>query len=264
MRRCYNFLYQIEKGVLNLRKQFVSREAANLARQRALLIALSDDLTLPLLQIRSSLEVLETGAVSSKAAKEHFHVMSMSADTGLHLAEAYRLILQSEKLADLPLEPVAIGAVLEEVAHKLSPYAKEYSTELYIDVQGRLNPVLAHQPSLAAALECLSSSLIRAQAAQTKQKDYRIVLGAHRSNNLVAAGVFSNVQGLTDRTLRAARSLSGNARQPMTALPAGAASGVLLADMLCSALWQPLRASAHKNMPGLAVSIPSSKQLTLV
>ena len=247
-----------------MRKQFVSREAANLARQRALLIALSDDLTLPLLQIRSGLESLETQKLTAKAFQEQLHLMSMSADTGLHLAEAYRLVLQSEKLADLPLEPVAIGAVLEEVAHQLSPYAKEYSTELYIDVQGRLNPVLAHQPSLAAALQCLSSSLIRAQAAQTKQKDYRIVLGAHRSGNLVAAGVFSNVQGLTDRTLQAARNLTGNARQPLPALPAGAASGVLLADMLCSTLWQPLRASAHKNMPGLAVGVPASKQLSII
>ena len=248
-----------------MRKQFVSREAANLARQRALLIALSDDLTLPLLQIRSGLENLDAGKLKEAQAKEQLRLMSLSADTGLHLAEAYRLVLQSEKLVDLPLEPLAIGAVLEEVAHKLSPYAKEYATELYVDVQGKLNPVLAHQPSLAAALECLSASLIRAQAAQTKQKHYRLILGAHRSaNNTVATGVFSNVQGLSDRTLRAARSLSGNARQPLTSLPAGAASGILLADMLCSTLWQPLRASAHKSIPGLVVGIPASKQLQLI
>lgn len=248
-----------------MRKQFVSREAANFARQRALLIALSDDLTLPLLQIRSSLEIIESPTIDKKTTKEHLHLMGMSADTGLQLAEAYRLVLQSEKLTELPLEPVAIGAVLEEVAHQLTPYAKEYSTELYVDVQGRLNPVLAHQPALVAALQCLSTSLIRAQAAQTKQKEYKILLGAHRStNNQVAAGVFSNVHGLSDRTLRAARTLSGNARQPLPALPAGAASGVLLADMLCSVLWQPLRAAAHKNMPGLAVGVPASKQLSFV
>lgn len=248
-----------------MRKQFVSREAANVARQKALLIALSDDLTLPLLQIRSTLEVIETENYSQNLIKEHIRTMSMSADTGLHLAEAYRLVLQSDKLIDLPLEPVAIGAVLDEVAHQLTPYAKEYSTQLHIDVQGRLNPVLAHQPSLAAALQCLSTSLIRAQAAQAQAKDYHIILGAHRSaNNLVAAGVFSNVQGLSDRTLRAARTLAGNARQPVPALPAGAASGILIADMLCSALWQPLRAAAHRNMPGLVVGVPASKQLQFV
>lgn len=248
-----------------MRKQFVSREAANVARQKALLIALSDDLTLPLLQIRSTLELLDTQIFSESLVKEQLRSMSMSADTGLHLAEAYRLVLQSDKLMDLPLEPVAIGAILDDVAHQLSPYAKEYSTDIHIDVTGRLNPVLAHQPSLTAALQCLSASLIRAQAAQTQSNDYHILLGAHRSaNNLVAAGVFSNVQGLSDRTLRAARTLAGNARQPLPALPAGAASGVLIADMLCSALWQPLRAAAHKNMPGLAVGVPASKQLQII
>lgn len=248
-----------------MRKQFVSREAANVARQKALLIALSDDLTLPLLQIRSTLEVLDSQAYSEELIRSQIRMMAMSADTGLHLAEAYRLVLQSDKLIDLPLEPVAIGAILEDVAHQLTPYAKEYATELHIDVQGRLNPVLAHQPSLRAALQCLSTSLIRAQAAQTQSKSYHLLLGAHRTtNNLVAAGVFSNVQGLSDRTLRAARTLTGNARQPLPALPAGAASGVLIADMLCSALWQPLRAAAHKSMPGLAVGVPASKQLQFV
>jgi hypothetical protein len=248
-----------------LRKQFVSREAANVARQKALLIALSDDLTLPLLQIRSTLEVIETEKYSAKALADHIKMIGLSAETGLHLAEAYRLVLQSDKLVDLPLEPVAIGAILDDIAHQLTPYAKEYATKIHIDVQGRLNPVLAHQPSLIAALECLSTSLIRAQAAQTQAKEYHIILGAHRSaNNLIATGVFSNVQGLSDRTLRAARTLAGNARQPLPALPAGAASGVLIADMLCSALWQPLRAAAHKNMPGLVVGVPASKQLQFV
>jgi hypothetical protein len=248
-----------------LRKQFVNREAAAIVRQKALLIALSDDLTLPLLQIRSSLELLNADTVTKESIKDQIRLMSMSADTGLHLAEAYRLVLSSDKLVDLPLEPVAIGAILDEVAHQLSPYAKEYATEIHIDVQGRLNPVLAHQPSLAVALQCLSTSLIRAQVAQIKSKEYHIILGAHRSaNNLVAAGVFSNVQGLSDRTLRAARGLAGTARQPLPALPAGAASGVLIADMLCSALWQPLRAVAHRNMPGLAVGVPASKQLQII
>ncbi|MBX4199674.1 hypothetical protein KW789_02160 [Candidatus Saccharibacteria bacterium] len=239
--------------------------AAQLAEQKALLIALSDDLTLPLLQIKTSLELMENQKYSKEAVELQSKVMTMSADTGLQLAEAYRLVLQSDKLHDLPLEPVSIGAVLEEVAHELSKYAYEYSTELQVDVQGKLTPVLAHQPSLMAALQCLSASLIRAQAAQTQQKDYRIILGAHRSgNSLVAAGVFTNIHGLSDRTLRAARSLVGHARQPIPALPAGAASGVLIADMLCSAMWQPLRAAAHKNMGGLAVGVPASRQLKFV
>ncbi len=247
------------------RKQSSRVSFSHLAEQRALLIALSDDLSLPLLQIKTSLELLQSQKYSVSAVAAQAKIMSLSADTGLQLAEAYRLVLQSDKLQDLPLEPVAIGAVLDEIAHELSGYAEEYSTELRVDVQGRLTPVLAHKPSLQAALQCLSASLIRAQAAQTQTGDHHIILGAHRSEGyVVAAGVFTNIQGLSDRTLRAARALVGHARQPLPALPAGAASGVLIADMLCSAMWQPLRAAAHKNMSGLAVSVPSSKQLQFV
>jgi hypothetical protein len=38
----------------------------------------------------------------------------------------------------------------------------------------------------------------------------------------------------------------------------------LVADMLCAALWQPLRAAAHNNLAGLATSLPVSKQLKFV
>lgn len=227
-------------------------------------MTLSDDLSLPLLQIKTALQLLASDNFSKKMVKQQARIMTMSAETGLRLAEAYRLVLQTDKFDELPMEPVAIGAVLEEVAHQLSPYAREYATDLEVDVQGRLVPVLAHPNSLMAALECLSSSLIRAQAAQTQQKTYRVILGAHRSGADVAAGVFTNIQGLSDRTLRAARSLAGHARQPLPALPAGSASGVLIADMLCSVMWQPLRAAAHKNMNGLAVAVPISKQLQFV
>jgi len=242
----------------------LARGSADIAQQKALLVALSDDLALPLLQIRSGLENLEQSNYSKAVVSEQVRLMTMSADSGLQLAEAYRLVLQLDKLSDLPMEPVAIGAVLDDVAHQLAPYAWEYSTVLEVDVQGRLTPILAHPPSLAAALQVLSSSLIRAQAGQTKQKQHKLILGAHRSGTEISAGVYTDMHGLSDKTLRAARALVGRARQPMPALPAGAASGVLIADVLCSAMWQPLRAAAHRNLHGLAVTVPASKQLQFV
>jgi len=231
----------------------------------ALLGALSDDLSLPLLQIKSSVEVLEQVSFARAASRAQAERISLSADNGLQLIEAYRLVLKSSQITDMDYEPVAIGAVLEEVAHQLSPYAKKYDTELLVNVQHHLTPVLAHQPSLSAALQVLSASMIRAQAAQVRQKHYKLLLGAHRSpDSVISAGVFSNVQGLSDKTLRSARGLVGKARQPLPAIPAGAASGVLIADMLCTAMWQPLRAAAHGGMHGLATAVPISKQLVFV
>jgi hypothetical protein len=229
------------------------------------LLTLSEDIALPLLQIKASLELLDSQNFSKAAARQHSQSGKLSIDTGLQLIEAYRLLLNTDDYTKLPAEPLAVGAVLEDIAHKLNGYAKQYNTIIEVSVQPRLAPVLAHQPSLNAALEVLSSSIIRAQTAQAEQANYKLVLGAHRSpDNVIAAGVFSSVHGLSDRTLRAARGLVGKARQPLPAIPDGAAAGVLVADMLCTAMWQPLRAAAHHNLPGLVTMLPASKQLQFV
>lgn len=236
-----------------------------MARQRALLMTLSEDISLPLLQVKSSLELLQAHNYAKPAVRQHTHESSLSIDTGLQLIEAYKLLLGSDDYAKLPAEPLAVGAVMDDIAHKLSTYAAQYNTTIEVSVQHKLAPVLAHLPSLSSALEVLSTSIIRAQSAQSEQKSYQLVLGAHRSpDNAIAAGVFSNVHGLSDRTLRAARGLVGKARQPLPAMPAGAAAGVLVADMLCTAMWQPLRAAAHHNLPGLVTMLPASKQLQFV
>lgn len=228
-------------------------------------MTLSDDLALPLLQVKSSLELLGANNFAKTAARRHAEESVLNVNAGLQLVEAYRLLLGSAEIDKLPLEPIAIGALLDDIAQKLVPYAKEYSTKIEVSVQHRLAPVIVHQPTLYSAMEVLSSSLIRAQSAQSDEKSFRILLGAHKTaDNAIAAGVFSSMHGLSDKTLRAARSLVGRARQPLPALPDGAAAGVLVADMLCTALWQPLRAAAHDNLAGLATSIPASKQLQFV
>jgi hypothetical protein len=230
-----------------------------------LLLTLSQDLTLPLLQVKSSIELLQAKSFSKGITRQHAADSLISVDTGLQLVEAYKLLLNAEDISLMPAQPLAISSVLEEIAHKLEPYAKQYRTSIEVSIQSRLAPVLAHQASLNAALEILASSLIRAQAAQSDKSRYKLILGAHRSaGNTVAAGAFSDVQGLSDRTLRAARGLVGKARQPLPAVPAGSATGVLVADMLCASLWQPLRAAAHHSLPGLVTMLPASKQLQFV
>lgn len=248
-----------------MRKLKTDQAAAQMAPMYALLAALSDDLSLPLLQIKSSVEALEHVSFARAAARAHAEKIQLCADNGLQLIEAYRLVLKSHQLAGDEFEPVAIGVVLQEVAHQLTPYAKKYDTELVVDVQHRLTPVLAHQPSLCAALQVLSASMVRAQTAQVQQKRYKLLLGAHRgAENVISTGVFSSVHGLSDKTLRSARGLMGKARQPLPNLPVGAASGVLIADMLCSAMWAPLRSAAHGGLHGLVTAVPISKQLQFV
>ncbi len=246
-------------------KRQSDRGFADTEQQRAVLSALSDDLALPLLQIKTTLELIDGSKLSAKNSLRHARAMALSTEAGLQLIEAYRLALRAQDEAALPLEPVAVGAVLQEVAQQLTPYAKSYGTTVEVNLQGRLTPVLANKQSLTAAMQCLGASLIRAQAAQSESKNHKLMLGARRSaDNVISTGVFSNAQGLSDRTLRTARSLAGRARQPLNGFPAGTASGILIADMLCGAMWQPLRAAAHRNMHGLATAVPISKQLQFV
>jgi hypothetical protein len=247
-----------------VRKKGYNRGVEEFNKYRSLLAALSDDLSLPLLQIKSSLEILD----SNHADDELFHQrqsMFLSAEAGLQLIEAYRLALRASDHDITQMEPVTIGAILEGVAQHLEPYAKQYATDLIVDIQGSLTPVLAHKPSLEAALQCLGASMIRAQAASVNQKRYYLMLGAHRgSDGVIATGVFSEFSDLSDKTLRTAHSLVGKAHQPLPNIPVGAASGVLIADMLCASMWQPLRAAAHRKISGLATSIPMSQQMQFI
>lgn len=249
-----------------MRRKAIGAGTDKMNPMQALLVALSDDLSLPLLQVKSSLEALQGDGFSRPATRLSAEQMFLSVENGLQLIEAYKLTLRmNHDIESLSFEPVAVGAVLQDVAHKLTPYAKKYATDLQVDVSGRLTPVLTHQPSLHIAMQILSASLIRAQAAQVQQKRYRLLLGAHRaSESIISTGVFSSIEGLSDKTLRMARSLTGHARQPLPAMPPGAASGVLIADMLCTSMWQPLRAAAHGGLHGLATAIPISKQLQFV
>jgi hypothetical protein len=245
-----------------MRNQSFSPGIQDLNKYRSILATLSEDLSLPLLQIKTSIEAMEG---QPAVPQVHMQNMSLSVEAGLQLIEAYHLALKSDINFQQDMEPVAIGSILQEVAHNISPYAKQYATDLEVDITGSLTPVLAHRESLIAALQCLSTSMIRAQSASGQKKRYLLVLGAHRGpDNLISTGVFSEVQGLSDKTLRIAHNLAGRAHQPLSGIPTGAASGVLIADMLCSSMWKPLRAAAHRKLRGLATSVPVSKQMQFI
>lgn len=246
-------------------KRQLRRSNDGQVRQRALLVAMSNDLALPLTVVKTGLELMEDAGYAKSTVRPRAESMTLAVEAGFQLIETYRLLLQSDEILKGVPQPVAIGAVMEEVAHRLTPFAREYSTAVEVDVQSRLTPVLVHQPSLDAVLQSLSYSLIRAQTAQAESKRYRLILGAHRSaDSAIAAGVFSDIEGLSDRSLRAAHSLMGQARQPLPAVPPGAASGILIADMLCAAMWQPLRSAAHHHLSGLVTALPTSSQLNFV
>lgn len=233
-----------------------------------LLVALAHDLRLPLLQIASGVEVLQTVSAKTKLSHTSLQQLSAVSKSGIELIDSYLLALQiANNNQQLVLEPVAVGAILDEAAHRLTPYARQYDTTLSVHVSSRPKPVLAHRPSMEALFVCLGSSLIRAQVAQRGglEKKHQIQFGAHGNrSDWITAGVFGSIEGLTYEALRTARNLVGKARQPLPALAADTAAGVLLADLLSSMVYHPLKSATHGHQKGLATSFPVSKQLRLV
>jgi hypothetical protein len=95
---------------MDLKKSAFSREQSQLAAQRALLMTLSEDIALPLLQVKTSLDLLEGQGFVKTAARRHVRESNLSVDTGLQLVEAYKLLLNAEGQAGLLAEPVSVGA----------------------------------------------------------------------------------------------------------------------------------------------------------
>ena len=223
-----------------------------------MLSAIAYDLSLPLLQIKASAELKQ----NSKKPSPDIGVLTQS---GLRLIDSYIMALElRSNRQQLVLEPISINSLLADTAHDLQSYAKHYNTTINVEVLGRMKPILTNRSKLQSALYCLGCSLIRAQASSDAKK-HTVVLGAQRGrSDSITAGVFGSFSGLSDKAMFRARSLAGQASQPLPSVPAQNAGGILIADMLVSALYQPLKAARFKEYSGLATTFPVSKQLRLV
>ena len=221
-----------------------------------MLSAIAHDISLPLLQIKAKAEL----GVSAKSNEE----LKLLTQSGLKLIDSYLMALELRQNGDqLILEPVSVGSVLTDTAHELSKLAEYYDTKIEIDIVGRRIPILTNKAKLQSAFYCLGASLIRSQnAAGKKQKT--VVIAAHKAADSIQAGIYGNFTNLSDKELFRARSLAGKAGQPLPSLPTGNGGGVLIADMLISSLYKPLKSSKFKEMSGYASQFPLSKQLRLV
>jgi hypothetical protein len=177
----------------------------------------------------------------------------------IQLIDSYLLGLQVQGQPVLELEPVSVASMLQDVAHRLTPYAKQYSLELEVSLSGKYGPVMANRSQLEAAYMALGHSLIEAQTGEQP----RIVLAAHKSANGIVAGVFSDGNMTTD-IFRRARALYGQARQAAPGLSAQSGAGIFIANSILESMQAPLRVAHHHKMSGLAATLLPSQQLQLV
>jgi hypothetical protein len=223
-----------------------------------LLVALAEQLKLPLLQITQSVELASLGGTINLKRIETV------ADMALSLLDSYVLSVQlAEGQLSLNLEPVSLAAVLHDSAARLERLARQYHCALEIDLGGRYSPVMADRKGLEAAVTALGQSFIEAQA-QHGADQPRLVLATRRGRRGIVAGVYGNRAELTAAMFHRAKLTSGRARQPLPSFGHGPGAGVFVADALLSAMSGDLRVARLRDLTGLAVALTPSAQLRLV
>jgi hypothetical protein len=234
------------------------RPAAVLSQH--LLLALAEQLKLPLMQIARQAEL-----DSLQPSDSTIPNIRITADSALKLIDSYVLGVQlaTQESGLFEAEPVSISSVLYDAAAELAPLAKAYDVQLDLKVDGRFGPVTAHRRGLQAALVSLGFALIEAlPALETSQ--LRLQLSAHRCRYGIVAGLYSDAQQLTTDVLRQGRNLYGRARQPMTSLTSGSAAGIFVADAILQGMESQLTVTKHSKLYGLGAILQPNPQMRLV
>lgn len=223
-----------------------------------LLVALAEQLKLPLLHISQHLEIVRAGGELRSQHLEHV------ADMAMYLIDSYILSRQlSLNQTQLELEPVSVSSVLQTAANRLDRIAKEYACDLSVELSGRYGPVMAHRRGLEVSMVALGYSFIEAQQVTGKQRP-KIVLAAHKTRFGITAGIYGDHDELTTDMFRRARLLYGRAKHSLPPLGHSANAGVFVADSLMSLMQSKLYVSRHSKLTGLAAVLAPNPQLALV
>ena len=237
----------------------MQKDGAKLKGQDALFLSLVEELTRPFLQIT---RMSELALADTAQATDLVHSMQAVADASLQIVESYALSLRVHgHITPLHLEPITISSLLYDTAEGLRPFARQYGVELELDTGPRQHPIIADRAVLQAAMTSLGQVFVLAEAEADESCPVR--LSAHKSRYGVVAGLYGP-QTLGADSLRRARALHGQARQPLHNLVSGPAAGVFVADSLLQTLASKLHVARYRNLTGLAATLTPSQHLQLV
>jgi hypothetical protein len=235
-------------------------DGIRLNEEQRLFLGVVEQLARPLVTVS---RMSEFALANESATSDQWRVVQAVTDASLRLVESYALSLRIQgKLTPLTFEPVTVSSLLYDTAERLMPFAKQYGVEIELDAGPRAQPVMADRVVLQSAFESLGQVFVMAQA-ETDRRAY-LRLGAHRSRHGVVAGCYASSTTLGVDSLRRARAMQGNARQPFQQLVNGPAAGVFVADSLLQTLEAHLHVARYHNMTGLAATLLPSQQLQLV
>lgn len=193
---------------------------------------LADQLRVPLVQIQQLMELGGDGAMQSAS------ILSIQS---LRAIDAFLL---SRDVSELRIEPVAVGAVLYDVAHELEPLAKQYGRYIEIDHRAKYGSLLTNKRHLEYVLGLIGEVLITSPA-ETKH----VVLGSHSSQREVVAGVFAG-------------DVSSDQPAASAQLWHRQASYEIAAE-LAEQLTTHIRGYRHRSLPGMGVRLTPSRQLRM-
>lgn len=229
---------------------------------QALFMALAEELKLPMQQVARKAEL---GLLKQAPSAAELQGIQTTADMALHLLDSYllslRIAIDPQEMFEV--EPMGISAVLHDAAEQLARVADEYGVVLELHTKGKYEPVMVHRQAFSAAFVSLGYTLIEALPAMGTQQ-LRLQLAAHHSRSGIVAGMYCDAEALNPSALRQASALKGRARQPLVGVSPSSGAGVFVADTILHAMDSRLRVGRYQKLPGFAVTLPVSQQLTFV
>lgn len=172
----------------------------------------------------------------------------------LHVLDALLVTRQLNDQLTLEIEPINVGSVMADVAHRLHPYAKALDCSIDVIVKSSQRPVIANRELLETALLALGSSVVTVKSFGEPLKGKPIVLAANSRANAVHLGMYAQSLGKLEA--------EPSNYESYQAVAVGGA-GVWVADMLMQRMAAKLKQSSYHKTPGYATALPYSPQLTL-
>ena len=207
---------------------------------------LGEELKQPLITIKALAESTENTAIQLEAKRA-----LRSIDNLLYYQQVAR------KQQSLQFTTVHVGDALTDVSHRLQPLSLERGCETEIKIQSGIAPVYADPTALRLAIE----SLWQAMIAMT-QRPSPLNWHMYKSNNAIRLTVINSSLDLS-RVHFSRQNLGNFTKQPYSGI-AGPATDLLTSNGIFTLLGGQLTKVRKDGLPGLAISLPISKQLSLV
>jgi hypothetical protein len=226
-------------------------------------ITLVEELQAPLTRMARLAEF--NGTASATQRRALLGEVEIASSAALRLIDAYLMTqaINQDQTA-LELQPTSLSAVMNDIAHILSPIAKQQRCSVELSLAGRYEPVMAHRQALEHALASMGYMMIESLGSPAHAKPVVLRLGLHRSRSGLVTGIFGDIDSLRPAAYRRARQLFGRARQPLASLAAGSGAGLFIADQLMTAQQAPLKVVRHRRQIGFGATFSPSQQLAFI